>query len=119
MVRDFFSFDGRLNRLRFFGYGLTLAIIGSVFDIIIESVDNIGVLLGLLILAIIVAVFEVSICVRRLHDIDKSGWYVLLQVIPIVNVILAFVLTFMKGTDGPNEYGDDPLRMNYEERYRS
>ncbi|SHJ48847.1 Uncharacterized membrane protein YhaH, DUF805 family [Dethiosulfatibacter aminovorans DSM 17477] len=115
MLGEFFSFEGRLNRARFFGYGLVLAIIASVFDIIIDSVSNLGVLLVLLVLAIIIAIFELSICVRRLHDIEKSGWYVLLQVIPIVNVILALVLIFMKGTDGPNEYGDDPLRLNYEE----
>ncbi|MBY5926836.1 MULTISPECIES: DUF805 domain-containing protein [unclassified Halomonas] len=45
---------------------------------------------------------------RRTNDIDSSGWILLLLLIPIVNIILAWVLTFGKGTEGENRYGEAP-----------
>ena len=44
------------------------------------------------------------------HDLDKSGWYVLLGYIPIANLITAIYLLFVKGTDGSNNFGEDPLK---------
>ena len=47
--------------------------------------------------------------VRRLHDLGKSGGYILLFFVPIINVALFIYLFFAKGTVGCNEYGADPL----------
>lgn len=49
--------------------------------------------------------------VKRWHDRDKSGWMVLINFIPIVGLLWAFVeLGFLQGTIGPNQYGNDPLQ---------
>ena len=45
--------------------------------------------------------------VRRLHDQNKSGWYMLLGLVPIANIVL-LVFMFLDGTPGPNQYGPDP-----------
>ena len=53
----------------------------------------------------------VSVSVRRLHDIGKSGWWILLAIIPIVNFIGIFVIlvfTLMEGEKQPNQYGKVP-----------
>lgn len=53
-----------------------------------------------------------SICVygKRYHDRDKSAWWMMIALIPILGVIWMIVeLGFLKGTQGPNEYGEDPL----------
>ena len=53
----------------------------------------------------------VSVSVRRLHDIGKSGWWILLAIIPIVNFIGIFVIivfTIMEGEEQPNQYGNVP-----------
>jgi uncharacterized membrane protein YhaH (DUF805 family) len=51
---------------------------------------------------------SLAVGVRRMHDVNKSGWYVL---IPIYNLILACE----NGTDGPNDYGSDPKRSELED----
>ncbi len=51
----------------------------------------------------------IAVTVRRLHDQDKSGWFILIQFIPYVGGIIIFIFMCLKGTDGPNRFGDDPL----------
>jgi len=47
--------------------------------------------------------------VRRLHDTDRSGWWWLLALVPIVGWIILLVWNCSRGTRGPNRYGPDPL----------
>ena len=61
---------------------------------------------GLLVLALIIP--GIAVTVRRLHDIDRSGWSILLGLIPVVGAILLIVFYCTEGTPGPNSYGDDP-----------
>jgi len=60
----------------------------------------------LLILALLVPAIAVQ--VRRFHDQDKSGWFVLLAFIPIIGSIAVLVFMCLSGTDGPNRFGNDP-----------
>ena len=53
-------------------------------------------------------VFSISLSVRRLHDIEKSGWYILLHAIPLVNIIFAFWLLFKTSDVQTNQYGEPP-----------
>lgn len=50
-----------------------------------------------------------AVLVRRLHDTDKSGWWVLLSFIPLGGLVLLF-FAVTEGTNGPNRYGPDPKR---------
>jgi uncharacterized membrane protein YhaH (DUF805 family) len=98
-------FTGRLARLDYFVaniYTAVFSIIGFVIRVVLKDVpaDFIGFLI--LILAVIVGV---SISIRRWHDLDKSGWYVILSIIPIVNIVADLILLFMPGTKGDNQYG--------------
>jgi uncharacterized membrane protein YhaH (DUF805 family) len=72
----------------------------------IETAANIEYLNLIYSLAVLVP--GIAVGVRRMHDVDKSGWYLL---IPIYNLILACT----PGTDGTNQYGADPLRPEFEE----
>ncbi|MBR2507800.1 MAG: DUF805 domain-containing protein, partial [Bacilli bacterium] len=54
-----------------------------------------------------------SFIVRRCHDLDKSGYWGLLVLIPIVNFFFLLYLLFAKGTEGWNQYGRDPLEFDY------
>ena len=47
--------------------------------------------------------------IKRWHDRDKSGWWILITFIPIIGAVWAFVENgCLRGTEGPNRYGDDP-----------
>lgn len=51
-----------------------------------------------------------AISVKRWHDRGKSGWWVLLNLVPVVGWLWALIENgFLRGTDGPNRYGPDPL----------
>ena len=47
--------------------------------------------------------------IRRLHNLDKSGWFILIILIPIINVVFGWYLLLEKGTSGSNRHGSDPL----------
>jgi uncharacterized membrane protein YhaH (DUF805 family) len=51
----------------------------------------------------------IAIAVRRLHDTDRSGWWIFLFLIPIVGAIVLIIWFCSKGTDGPNRFGADPM----------
>ena len=68
-----------------------------------------GIAVLLLIMTLVFAVAAISCHVRRLHDMDYSGWMYLVMLIPIVDVVLLLAMIFKKGTVGPNRFGPDPL----------
>jgi len=115
----FFSTKKRLNRLRYFkrtlalgliflGISLSLGMLSP--DTSAEEVSLVGLLLYLVIAAAIL-VSTIMLSIRRLHDINMSGWLVLLSLIPFVDAIFQLFLLFKKGTDGDNDYGPDPLKI--------
>ena len=52
---------------------------------------------------------NIAIAIRRLHDRDYSGWWYLLVFIPLIGWLILFIWFCLKGTDGPNRFGPDPL----------
>jgi uncharacterized membrane protein YhaH (DUF805 family) len=65
-----------------------------------------GVLTILFMLAILVP--NIAVAVRRMHDIGKSGWMVLIGVIPLIGWAIVLYLYVQPGETGPNQYGPDP-----------
>ena len=110
-----FSFQGRVNRsafwLRFTLPYWGIYIVVTVVDVVIFDtfrLGNLGLLSGLFSLLLIWPFFAVS--VKRLQDRDKSAWWLLLTVIPIVGTIWYLIgVGFLRGTKGPNRYSPDPL----------
>jgi uncharacterized membrane protein YhaH (DUF805 family) len=51
---------------------------------------------------------NISVTVRRLHDQGHTGWLYLIGFIPYIGGLIIFVMMFLPGTSGPNQYGDDP-----------
>jgi uncharacterized membrane protein YhaH (DUF805 family) len=81
---------------------LFLLIVGVVFGAI-DWMLSYHVLLTLFDLATILP--GVAVMVRRLHDIDRSGWWWLIAFIPLVGAILLIVWLCTRGTPGPNRFG--------------
>ena len=55
-----------------------------------------------------------AVGIRRLHDMDQTGWWILAVLVPIANIILLIALLFVPGTEGENPYGPDPRQVNQE-----
>jgi uncharacterized membrane protein YhaH (DUF805 family) len=58
--------------------------------------------------AMAVFIPNLAVTIRRLHDQDKSGWFILMGLIPIVGPIIILVFYCIEGTRGPNRFGPDP-----------
>lgn len=105
-IRRITMFSGRYNRVKYFWVSLLVAI--PIAVLVVLAADFGGE--GLQPLLSIISFAALSpMAVKRLHDLDKSGWYYFLFLIPLVNLILGLILLFKKGTQGPNQYGADPL----------
>jgi uncharacterized membrane protein YhaH (DUF805 family) len=97
------KFDGRANRPEFWWFVLANLIIQVVFNILSQAADFF-LILGL-IYGLAVLVPSIAVAVRRLHDLDKSGWFLLLWLIPCVGWIILIVWYATEGTRGPNRFG--------------
>lgn len=109
---ELFNYHGRLNRMEYIRRCLIYALAAiamSVFSSFLGTIDyNLGMLMEIIIYAITIPV-SVCLAIRRLHDLDKSGWFYLISLVPVVNALLGLYLLFAKGTEGDNQYGPDPL----------
>ncbi len=92
------DFDGRVGRQEYWMFVLFSILIQIAFDIV--GLDIISMLLSLVLL-----VPSIALSARRLHDINKSGWWQLLGFIPIVGWIILIVWWATKTDDQDNTYG--------------
>lgn len=95
------DFNGRAARPEFWWFALFL----FVANVIIGLIDS-NLLAGLFFLATILPALAVS--VRRLHDIGKSGWWVLLHLIPVIGFLVLLYFYIQPTEPGANEYGPPP-----------
>jgi uncharacterized membrane protein YhaH (DUF805 family) len=112
IARALFSFEGRLCRSDYWLKGfLPMLPLGIINNILAYGVAEDWARILSMLLAILSFWPALALIVKRLHDRDKSGWFALIMLIPIVGPLLLLVgVWFMKGTDGPNRFGPDPLQ---------
>ncbi|MGR3363884.1 MAG: DUF805 domain-containing protein [Maritimibacter harenae] len=106
------EFNGRARRSEFWWFILFVVIVSAILSLIdtalFEGVlQDIGPLSA--IFSLITIIPSIAVTARRLHDIGRSGWWQLLFLIPLIGFIVIVYWAAQKGTDGPNEYGPDPL----------
>lgn len=105
-----FSFEGRINRAKFWLGVVLLWAVWAIIWAIAVAADSGFLWFITWILAILIIWPSLAIAIKRWHDRNKSGWWVLIGLIPIVGPIWVWVeCGFLPGTVGPNEYGLDPL----------
>jgi len=125
----FLALNGRIGRVRYFAYGMGLALLmyaalipllfltgmsGAMFgDPNAAGGVNpiVGAVAGLLMLVLYIAVLVMMIgyTVRRLNDLGKSGWMALLFLVPLVNLFLWIYVQFFPGQKEPNQFGPAPV----------
>ena len=107
---NYVNFQGRARRSAYWFWVLFVfaaSIVASILDIMIfgsESYTPLSTLFGL-------AVFlpGLAVAVRRLHDIGRTGWWILLYFVPIVGWIILIIWHCQPGEPGTNQYGPNPL----------
>lgn len=102
-MRRYFDFSGRSTRSEFWLFTLAMMILMVIAIAADSAIESPGVLAGLVYAAHVIPSFSVT--VRRLHDIDRSGWWVLIGFVPLVGSIVLLVFACTGGTDAPNRFG--------------
>ena len=112
VFKQYADFKGRARRKEYWMFILfnmifaaVAVILDNVLGIAMESIGY-GPIYGLYMLALIIP--SLAVGVRRLHDVGKSGWMMLISFIPLVGGIWLFVLFVTDGNLGENEYGLNP-----------
>lgn len=129
-MQNLFSFDGRLNRAKFWLIlivtdiamfvllGILVAVTGGSMtmgaDGSMPAMGG-GVVGNLIALVIVLAAVWIGLAVgvKRYHDRGKSGWWVLIALVPVIGSLWYLIeCGFLRGTIGPNAYGPDPVALS-------
>ena len=108
--QNYVNFTGRAARSEFWYwvlFNLIVGIVTGVIDYIAFPGAAVSPLNSLANLALLLP--NLAVAARRLHDTDRSGWFLLLAFIPLIGIIILIVWWCQRGTTGPNRFGLDPL----------
>ena len=108
-VRDKYTdFKGRARRKEYWMYVLVYFILNTIL-MLIERILGLPMLLtGILGLALFVP--SLAVAIRRLHDVGKSGLWILIALVPLIGFIYLLYLTIKDGQPEPNQWGANPKR---------
>ena len=107
VLKNYANFEGRLGRGAFWRFVLVNLVISIVLSILAQVIGVVAWLAYVLYgLALIVP--GIAAGVRRLHDTNKTGWLVLIGLVPILGLIVLIVLFAIEGDEQPNDYGPVP-----------
>ena len=111
-LKKYAVFSGRARRMEYWYFvlfNLIVAIVLALIDTLLGTttgVSSFGLLSGIYSLAVLIP--TLAVLVRRLHDIDRTGWWIFINLIPLIGTIVLLVFALTPGTLGSNRYGSDP-----------
>jgi uncharacterized membrane protein YhaH (DUF805 family) len=106
ILQQFTVFTGRTSRREYWMFVLVNIVIWIVLSIFTGFIGIRGIVS--LLYSIAMFVFGLAIAVRRLHDTGRSGWWLLLGLVPVVNLVL-IIFAALPGNPGENQYGPAPV----------
>ena len=104
---NYVNFSTRAVRSEYW-YWFLFNFLAEIATEIIDAV--IGISLTTAVFSLVVLLPGIAVAVRRLHDLDRTGWWLLLAFVPLVGIVVLLIWFCTKGTDGSNRFGPDPLR---------
>ena len=111
-LKKYADFSGRASRSEYWWFYLLIIIVYAV-AMIVDSVIGTdqafgpyGIVMAISMLALLIP--SLAAAVRRLHDTDRSGWWLLIAFIPLIGAIVLLVFFVTQGTTGSNRFGEDP-----------
>jgi uncharacterized membrane protein YhaH (DUF805 family) len=106
VLKKYAVFSGRARRTEYWMFVLVNVVAGMILGIVDAILGTGGALAGLYALAVLVP--GVAVAVRRLHDTGRSGWWLLVGLVPLVGAIVLLVFALEDSNPGPNGYGPNP-----------
>ena len=106
VLKKYAVFAGRAHRTEYWMFVLFNCIIGFVLGFLGGLESSLSVLYFIYMLGVMVP--SIAVCVRRLHDTSRSGWWFFLGLVPIIGWIVLFVFLVQDSQPGENQYGPNP-----------
>ncbi len=103
---NYVNFSDRASRSEYW-YWVLFVVLAEIVTSIIDYAIGYQVTTSLFGLAVLLP--GIAVAIRRLHDLDRSGWWVFLVCIPLIGAIVLIIWYCSRGTVGPNRFGPDPL----------
>jgi uncharacterized membrane protein YhaH (DUF805 family) len=105
--KKYFVFEGRASRSEYWWFQLIVAPAYIIFEITDSESSPVSFLF--LVITLLTLIPAISVGVRRLHDTNKSGFYLLLSFIPFIGGLIVLFFLIAQGTKGKNRFGADPI----------
>jgi uncharacterized membrane protein YhaH (DUF805 family) len=105
------TFSGRARRKEYWMFlliNLVVSVALALIDSLIGSVSESGMGLLSSVYSIGVLIPSLALSVRRLHDIGRTGWWVLISIIPVIGAVVLLVFMLLDSEPGSNRYGANP-----------
>jgi uncharacterized membrane protein YhaH (DUF805 family) len=103
VIERYAQFDGRARRAEYWWFWLANLIVFAILLALAAASSFFYILYAIYALGVIIP--NIAVGIRRLHDTDRSGWWLLLPLIPFVGFIILLVFLLQDGTRGLNQYG--------------
>lgn len=110
-LRLYFNFSGRARRKEYWMFTLFNFLISFVISLVETLLYGNPVIAYIYSIALLLP--GLAVCIRRLHDVGKSGWMYLIGLIPVVGAIWLLILFCTDSQPGANEYGPNPKELEY------
>lgn len=111
-LRKYATFEGRARRKEywfFILFNVLAVVVLGIIDVVLGTSSKeagLGLLSGIYLLAVLLPALAVT--VPRLHDTDRSGWWILIEFIPLIGGLVLLVFTLLDSTPGSNRFGPSP-----------
>ncbi|WP_175947934.1 DUF805 domain-containing protein [Burkholderia pyrrocinia] len=104
------SFEGRARRSEYWYFYLFTTLVNMAAQVVGIAL-NTQLLPVILMCLILVGILlpSLAVSVRRLHDVDRSGWFILIAFVPVIGGIVLLIWSCSRGTIGVNRFGPDPI----------
>jgi uncharacterized membrane protein YhaH (DUF805 family) len=101
------TFAGRARRSEFWFFWLFNLLAHGVAGILDAALFSVAAPLNAIV-SLVLLVPNLAVAVRRLHDVGRSGWWLLIVLVPLIGIVVLLIWYLSRGEDGPNRFGTDP-----------
>ena len=115
VTTDYFKFQGRARRKEYWMFTLFSFIIYMILFIIFAKIMSLpkGYMITAAIYTLAVFFPTLAVTIRRLHDTNRSGWWSLLVIIPVIGILILLIFMLLDSTPSNNNYGENPKEQQY------
>lgn len=106
VLGNYVNFEGRAPRAEYWWWQLAMVLVALLVGGVGYSTNPFAQSAGLL--GLLLFLPSLAVAIRRLHDTDRSGWFILLVFVPLIGSLILLWWYLKPGTPGPNRFGPDP-----------